>query len=90
MLLRGHDNDVRAAFDVMCEQRGLRYQLRAEVDDMALLRLLARSDSAPVGLANSSAGLLHQGVQRLVDVQPQHVGLIGARAFQRLQLAVQQ
>jgi len=33
----------------MCEQRGLRYRLRAEVDDMAMLRLLAR-DSDSVAL----------------------------------------
>jgi LysR family transcriptional activator of nhaA len=46
LLLPGRDNDIRAAFDVLCAQRGIRYLLRAEVDDMALLRLLARdSDS---------------------------------------------
>lgn len=46
LLLPGRDNDMRAGFDVMCAQRGIRYRLRAEVDDMALLRLLARdSDS---------------------------------------------
>ncbi len=49
LLLPGRDNDIRAAFDVMCEQRGLRYRLRAEVDDMAMLRLLAR-DSDSVAL----------------------------------------
>jgi LysR family transcriptional activator of nhaA len=49
LLLPGRDNDIRAAFDLMCEQRGLRYRLRAEVDDMALLRLLAR-DSDSVAL----------------------------------------
>ena len=49
LLLPGQDNDIRAAFDLMCEQRGLRYRLRAEVDDMAMLRLLAR-DSDSVAL----------------------------------------
>ena len=49
LLLPGRDNDIRAAFDLMCEQRGLRYRLRAEVDDMAMLRLLAR-DSDSVAL----------------------------------------
>jgi len=52
LLLPGRDNDIRAAFDLMCEQRGLRYQLRAEVDDMAMLRLLAR-DSDSVALLPS-------------------------------------
>lgn len=42
LLLPGRDNDIRTGFDQMCETLGLRYKLRAEVDDMALLRLLAR------------------------------------------------
>ena len=49
LLLPGRDNDIRAGFDLMCEQLGIRYRLRAEVDDMALLRLLAR-DSNSVAL----------------------------------------
>lgn len=42
LLLPGRDSDIRAGFDVLCEQLGLRYQVLAEVDDMAMLRLLAR------------------------------------------------
>ena len=49
LLLPGRDNEIRAGFDLMCEQLGIRYRLRAEVDDMALLRLLAR-DSGAVAL----------------------------------------
>lgn len=49
LLLPGRDNDIRAGFDLMCDQLGIRYRLRAEVDDMALLRLLAR-DSDGVAL----------------------------------------
>jgi len=49
LLLPGRDNDVRAGFDLLCEERELRYQVLAEVDDMALLRLLAR-DSNGVAL----------------------------------------
>ena len=46
LLLPGRDNDIRAGFDLRCELLGVRYRVRAEVDDMALLRLLARdSDS---------------------------------------------
>lgn len=46
LLLPGRDSDIRAGFEVLCAQRGIRYRVRAEVDDMALLRLLARdSDS---------------------------------------------
>ena len=49
MLLPGRDSDIRAGFDVLCEQLGLHYQVLAEVDDMAMLRLLAR-DSGNVAL----------------------------------------
>lgn len=42
LLLPGRDSDVRVGFDLLCEQLGVRYTLKAEVDDMALLRLLAR------------------------------------------------
>ena len=49
MLLPGRDSDIRAGFDVLCDQLGLRYQVLAEVDDMAMLRLLAR-DSGHVAL----------------------------------------
>jgi len=52
LLLPGRENDIRAGFDLRCEQLGIRYQLRAEVDDMALLRLLAR-DSDCIALLPS-------------------------------------
>lgn len=52
LLLPGRDSDIRAGFDLLCEQRGLRYTLKAEVDDMALLRLLAR-DAGGVALVPS-------------------------------------
>jgi LysR family transcriptional regulator, transcriptional activator of nhaA len=52
VLVPGRDNDIRARFDLLCEQLGIRYTVRAEVDDMALLRLLAR-DSDSVALLPS-------------------------------------
>lgn len=52
LLLPGRDNDIRGGFDLLCEQLGIRYRLRAEVDDMALLRLLAR-DADGVALVPS-------------------------------------
>jgi len=52
VLLPGRDNDIRAGFDLLCEQLGIRYRVRAEVDDMALLRLLAR-DAGAVALLPS-------------------------------------
>lgn len=49
LLLPSRDSDIRAGFDLLCEQLGLRYHVQAEVDDMAMLRLLAR-DSESVAL----------------------------------------
>jgi len=48
LLLPGHDSNLRAAFDLMMEGFGIRPSLAAEVDDMAMLRLLA---SEGAGLA---------------------------------------
>ncbi len=42
LLLPGRGNDIRAGFDLLCEQSGLKCRVLAEVDDMAMLRLLAR------------------------------------------------
>ncbi|MCB1996618.1 MAG: LysR family transcriptional regulator [Burkholderiaceae bacterium] len=47
LLLPSRAHGIRAGFDLWCEQRGLRPQVRAEVDDMAMLRLLARDAGAP-------------------------------------------
>jgi LysR family transcriptional activator of nhaA len=49
LLLPGRDNEIRAGFDLLCEQAGLRCRVLAEVDDMAMMRLLAR-DTACVAL----------------------------------------
>jgi LysR family transcriptional activator of nhaA len=46
LLLPGRDNEIRAGFDLMCEQAGLRCKVLAEVDDMAMMRLLARDTDA--------------------------------------------
>lgn len=46
LLLPGRDNEIRAGFDLMCEQAGLRCRVLAEVDDMAMMRLLARDTNA--------------------------------------------
>ena len=49
LLVPGIGNDIRTAFDLMCEQWNLRPQIRAEVDDMAMMRLLVR-DSDVLGI----------------------------------------
>jgi LysR family transcriptional activator of nhaA len=52
LVLPSRDSDIRAGFDLWCEQLGLRCRVRAEVDDMAMLRLLAR-DSGSIALLPS-------------------------------------
>jgi LysR family transcriptional activator of nhaA len=47
LLLPSRAHGIRAGFDLWCEQRGLYPRVRAEVDDMAMLRLLARDSGAP-------------------------------------------
>ncbi len=46
LLLPSADSDIRTAFDLLCEQLDVRFNILAEVDDMAMLRLLARDAHA--------------------------------------------
>jgi len=46
MILPGPASEIRSEFDALCEQRGVRVRILAEVDDMATMRLLARDASA--------------------------------------------
>ncbi len=45
-VLPGPSSDLRSQFDVWCEKAGIRINVAAEVDDMAMLRLLARDSGA--------------------------------------------
>ena len=67
LLLPARDNEMRTTFDARCEQLGIRYRLRAEVDDMALLRLLAR-DSASAALMPTVVAQDELAVGRLVEL----------------------
>lgn len=42
ILLPGPNSDIRSQFDLLCEKQGIEVDPYAEVDDMAMLRLLAR------------------------------------------------
>ncbi len=46
LLLPGPDSEVRAGFEALCERLGVQFKILAEVDDMAMLRLLARDSGA--------------------------------------------
>lgn len=42
LVLPSRDHEIRTAFDVYCDEHGLRPTIVAEADDMAMLRVLAR------------------------------------------------
>ena len=42
LILPGHGSEIRGQFELFCEETGLKPRISAEVDDMAMLRLLAR------------------------------------------------
>lgn len=46
LLLPSEDSAIRPAFDLLLEEAGVRPEILAEVDDMAMLRLLARETGA--------------------------------------------
>lgn len=46
LILPSTASDIRTGFDLLCEQLGVRFSILAEVDDMAMLRLLARAAPA--------------------------------------------
>jgi LysR family transcriptional activator of nhaA len=58
---------MRLTFDLRCEQLGIRPRVRAEVDDMALLRLLAR-DSGNVALMPTVVAQDELRTGRLVEL----------------------
>lgn len=47
LLLPSPESETRRAFDAICARHGIRVRIKAEVDDMALLRLFARDADAP-------------------------------------------
>ncbi len=46
LIVPGPESEVRGEFDALCEQLGVPVRIVAEVDDMAMLRLLARDTEA--------------------------------------------
>lgn len=46
LIVPGQESEVRGEFDALCEQLGVPVHIVAEVDDMAMLRLLARDTEA--------------------------------------------
>ncbi|RCS59302.1 LysR family transcriptional regulator [Parvibium lacunae] len=46
LIVPSRASDIRTAFDLLCEQHRLQVEILAEVDDMAMLRLMAREGLA--------------------------------------------
>ncbi len=86
LLLPNRDSDVRVAFDRLLEAAGIRPMVLAEVDDMAMLRLLAR-ESAGVTLVppivvrdELAAGLLVEH-HRIPEVTERFYAIVKQRRF---------
>lgn len=47
LIVPSYESEIRAAFDLLCEQHQLKINAFAEVDDMAMVRVLARSSDVP-------------------------------------------
>ncbi len=46
MIVPGSASELRSEFDALCERLGVKVRIRAEVDDMATIRLLAADSDA--------------------------------------------
>ncbi|MGB0513291.1 MAG: LysR substrate-binding domain-containing protein [Wenzhouxiangellaceae bacterium] len=86
ILLPGHSSEIRSQFDLVCEELGLRPKISAEVDDMAMLRLLAR-DSGCVALVPEVVvqdelqhGLLHKYCE-VPDIHEDFYAITARRHF---------
>ncbi|MFN8023395.1 MAG: LysR family transcriptional regulator [Acidimicrobiales bacterium] len=67
LLVPGPEHGLRISFDLWCERNDIRPRLRAEVDDMALLRLLAR-DADGVALVPTVVVQDELRTRRLVEL----------------------
>lgn len=46
IVLPSRDSELRSAFDLLCEHHGIHVRIASEADDMAMLRVLARTSNA--------------------------------------------
>jgi LysR family transcriptional activator of nhaA len=85
-LLPSEESAVRPAFDLLLDEAGIRTELLAEVDDMAMLRLLARETGAltlvpPVVVADElRSGLLVERC-RIPELQENFYAITMRRHF---------
>lgn len=92
-LLREHavilptpENNIRVAFDALLDRLGVRPQIAAEVDDMAMIRLLAREEIGlavvpPIVIKDELAGGTLVEAARLPDLAETFYAVTVARRF---------
>ena len=92
LIVPGHSSDIRSEFELYCAEHGVTPSIRAEVDDMAMLRLLAR-DSGAVAVVPEvvvqdevRSGLL-RNYGELPDVFENFYAITAKRRFQPAVLA---
>ena len=86
LLLPTPDSELRTAFDLMLERAGVRPTIAAEVDDMAMLRLLAREGAGlalvpPVVVKNELERGLLEVRHRIPEIQEHFYAITPSRRF---------
>lgn len=86
VILPTPENNIRAAFDALIDRLEIRPQIAAEVDDMAMIRLLAREGLGlavvpPIVLRDELASGLLQEAARLPDLAESFYAVTIARRF---------
>lgn len=86
LLLPSLDSAVRSAFDLAMEEVGIRPVIAAEVDDMAMLRLLAREGAGlalvpPVVVAGELKRKLLKIHHRFSDIRESFYAITPSRRF---------
>ena len=84
LIVPGRSSDIRSRFELFCDSQGLQPDICAEVDDMAMLRLLAR-DSGDMALLPAVVvqDELHSGVLQLYAEIPEIAEQFFAVTLQR-------
>ncbi len=86
LLVPSHDSNLRAAFDLMLEGFGVRPVLAAEVDDMAMLRLLAVAGAGlalvpPVVVEEELKSGLVEEVHRIPEIRETFYAITPSRRY---------
>ncbi len=84
LIVPGRSSDIRSQFELFCDSQGLQPDICAEVDDMAMLRLLAR-DSGDMALLPAVVvqDELHAGMLQLYAEIPEVIEQFFAITLQR-------